>query len=176
MRMRRKGTTDYKPAPPYRLNQSAGYIWLREPNHPLSDSRGLVYEHRFVFYEHNGQGPFKCHWCGVEVDWKCVDIDHLDDNPSNNNISNLVPSCHKCNTKRGTWKMVEARRAGWTQITHKGVTKNASEWARELGLSRSAFMRRIELWGVDEAITRPRGKSGPKKAKSEREEEEKARG
>lgn len=72
--------------------------------------------------------------------------------------------------------MVEARRAGWTQITHKGVTKNASEWARELGLSRSAFMRRIELWGVDEAITRPRGKSGPKKAKSEREEEEKARG
>jgi hypothetical protein len=162
MRMRRKGTTDYK-ALPHRLNQSAGYIWLREPGHPLADSRGLVYEHRFVFYNHNGKGPFKCHWCDAVVDWNLMDVDHLDDNKSNNDISNLVPSCHKCNTKRGTWKMVKARRAEWTQITYEGVTKNASEWAKELGLSRTAFMRRIELWPIEAAMTMPHGKTGPKR-------------
>lgn len=163
MRLRRKGTTDYKPLPPYRLNQSSGYIWLREPNHPLSDSRGLVYEHRFVFYEHNGTGPFKCHWCGVDIGWECMDIDHVDDNRSNNDINNLVASCHKCNTKRGTHKMVKTRRSEWTQITYEGVTKNASQWAKQLGLSRGAFMRRVELWPLEIVMTMPHGKTGPKR-------------
>ena len=177
MRMRRNGTTDYKTFSArrishkileYRVKQSAGYIWVREPNHPLSDSRGLVYEHRFVFYERNGEGPFVCHWCGIAIDWKCMDIDHLDDNRSNNDISNLAPSCHKCNSKRGTWKMVKARREGWTHITYEGITKNASEWAKTLGLSRTAFMRRLELCPIEMAMTMPHGKTGPKR-REERE-------
>lgn len=163
MRMRRKGTTDYKPLPPYKMNHSAGYVLLREPNHPLADSTGLVYEHRFVFYSINGAGPFKCHWCGVNIDWNCMDIDHLDDNKSNNDIGNLVASCHKCNTKRGTWKMVRARRAEWSQITYKGITKTGSEWARELGLSHSAFMRRMEMWTLDAVMTTPHCNTGPKR-------------
>lgn len=165
MRLRRKGTTDYKELP-RRINQSAGYIWLREPTHPLSDKNGLVYEHRFVFHKHNGDGPFNCHWCGAVISWDCMDVDHLDDNKSNNDISNLVSSCHKCNTKRGTWKMVKERKKQWTQITYNGVTKTGSEWARELGLSHSAFMRRIELWPIDVVMTTPHGKSGPKKIAS----------
>ena len=163
MRKRRKGTTDYKPLPPYRVNQSAGYVYLREPNHPLADSRGLVYEHRFVFYSHNGDGPFKCHWCDIVIGWDCMDIDHLDDDRANNNINNLVPSCHKCNTKRGTWKMVKARQRQWTQITYNGITKTGSEWARELGLSQSAFMRRINLWPIEVVMTTPHAKTGPKR-------------
>jgi len=161
MRLRRKGTTDYKSLP-YRLNHPAGYVWLREPDHPLSDSRGLVYEHRYVFYEANGSGPFKCYWCGIEIKWDCMDVDHLDDNKANNDISNLVASCHKCNSRRGTWKMVRARREQWTQITYKGTTKTGSEWARELGLSRSGFMWRIERWPIDVVMSTPHGKTGPK--------------
>lgn len=170
MRLRRKGTTDYKTIK-YKINHSNGYVLLRELGHPLSDQRGLVYEHRFVFYEHNGAGPFKCHWCGIAVGWDCMDIDHLDDNRSNNDINNLVASCHKCNTKRGTWKMVKARREEWKQITYQGDTKNASEWAKHLGLSRSAFMRRLELWPIDVVMTTPHGKTGPK-----RRDKEKGRG
>lgn len=162
MRMRRKGTTDYR-ALPHRLNQSNGYIWLREPGHPLSDSRGLVYEHRYVFYQNNGAGPFKCHWCGLDVEWKTMHIDHLDDDKTNNNIENLVPSCPLCNQKRGRWKMVAKQRANGKQITYNGITKTAGLWAKDLGLSRSAFTRRMECWPIDVVMTTPHGKSGPKK-------------
>ena len=162
MRLRRKGTTDYRPLPKYRTNHSAGYIWLREPNHPLSDSRGLVYEHRFVFHKHNGDGPFKCHWCGVDIRWDDMDVDHLDDNKANNDPSNLVSSCHKCNTKRGTWKMVKARREQWTRITFDGITKNLSEWARERGLSRSALQWRLDHWPVERVMAEGRGVTGPR--------------
>jgi hypothetical protein len=161
--MRRKGTTDYNPLPLYRTEQSAGYIWLREPSHPLADSRGLVYEHRFVFYNQHGEGPFKCHWCRVDIDWKVMHVDHLDDDKTNNNIENLVPSCPRCNQKRGEWKMVAKQRANGKQITYNGITKTAGLWAEDLGLSRSAFTRRMECWGIEDVMTRPRGKSGPKK-------------
>lgn len=163
MRMRRKGTTDYKPLPPYHTMQSAGYIWVREPSHPLADSTGLVYEHRFVFYKHNGEGPFQCHWCGIDIEWATMHIDHLDDNKANNNIENLVPSCPLCNQKRGRWKMVAKQRANGKQITYNGVTKTAGLWAKDIGLSRSAFMRRMELWPIDLVMTMPHGKTGPKR-------------
>ena len=58
--------------------------------------------------------------------------------------------------------MVRARQRQWTQITYNGVTKTGSEWARELGISHSAFMRRLELWSINAAMTTPRGKTGPK--------------
>ena len=161
MRLRRKGTIDYKQLS-YRLNHSSGYVLVREPSHPLATKDGLVYEHRFVFYNKRGEGPFKCHWCGREITWDCMDIDHLDDDRSNNDINNLVASCHKCNAKRGTWKMVKARRLEWAQITYKGKTKNASEWARSLGLSVSAFKRRLDLWPLERAIEQSKGLTGPK--------------
>ena len=161
MRLRRKGTTDYRSLP-YRLDQSAGYVWLREPGHPLSDSRGLVYEHRYVYYKAHGRGPFKCHWCGRDLDWGFMVVDHLDDNKSNNNIENLVPSCDKCNTGRGTWKMVKARREQWTRITFDGITKNLSEWARERGLSRSALQWRLDHWPVERVMAEGRGVTGPR--------------
>ena len=161
MRMRRKGTTDYKPLPAHKIEQSAGYIWLREPGHPLSDSRGLVYEHRYVFYEHNGNGPFKCYWCGREVWWEMMHVDHLDDDKSNNNINNLAPSCPLCNQKRGRWKMVAKQQANGIQITYKGKTKTAGVWARDLGLSRSAFLWRLERWPIERVMETPKGNTGP---------------
>jgi len=163
MRMRRKGTTDYKPLPLYRTIQSAGYIWVREPSHPLADSTGLVYEHRFVFYNKHGVGPFKCHWCGQDIEWEVMHVDHLDDDKTNNNIENLVPSCPRCNQKRGEWKMVAKQRANGKQITYNGTTKTAGLWAKDIGLSRAAFLRRMECWNIDDAMTRPHGKTGPKR-------------
>lgn len=161
MRLRRKGTTDYKPLPPYRTEQSAGYVWVREPDHPLSDSGGLVYEHRFVYYNHNGDGPFNCYWCDKQITWDMMHIDHLDEEKQNNNIENIVASCPACNQRRGDWKkIVKAREKG--QITYKGISKMPHEWAADIGISRSSFVRRIELWDIDKAMTIPKGPTGPK--------------
>jgi 5-methylcytosine-specific restriction endonuclease McrA len=163
MRIRRKGTTDYRPVAKYKIDHSGGYIMLREKDHPLTDNRGYVYEHRFVFFNKHGNGPFKCHWCGIDVDWDTMDVDHLDDNKTNNNINNLVASCPQCNTKRGRWKMVKKQRENGKQITYNGVTKTAGLWAKDLGLSRSSFMRRMECWDIEDVMKKPHGKSGPKR-------------
>jgi len=160
MRIRRKGTTDYKELP-HRLNQSAGYVWLREPDHPLATSGGLVYEHRFVFYNAKGKGPFKCHWCGATIGWDNMHIDHLDDDKKNNAIDNLVSSCPACNQERGRWKMIAKQRDASRKITYNGTIKTISSWANDLGLSRPAFLWRMERWPIEKVMTTPHGKSGP---------------
>lgn len=169
MRMRRKGTTDYRPSRRYRYNQSAGYVWLREPGHPLANKDGLIYEHRFVFYNHHGSGPFKCHWCHSDIDWGTMHVDHLDDDKANNSIENLVSSCPRCNMKRGEWKMVAKQREHGKQITYNGVTKTAGLWAQDIGISRSAFTRRMECWNIEDVMTRPHGGTGPKGGRDEAE-------
>lgn len=126
-----------------------------------------------MFYQNNGDGPFKCHWCGIKIQWSEMDVDHLDDNRVHNDISNLVSSCHKCNTRRGTWKMVRERREQWTHITFNGITKTLSEWARERGLSRSALQWRLEHWPIERVMAEGRGATGPR-AKSEREAKERS--
>lgn len=78
--------------------------------HPLSDAKGNIPYHRFVLYEKLGQpDATKCHWCGYILCWKTglseaylyvVNADHLDSNKSNNDPSNLVPTCWWCNSNR----------------------------------------------------------------------------
>lgn len=73
--------------------------------HPLSSGKKdeAIGEHRVVLYNKIGHGPHKCWWCGVEIEWKSSDIrrsihsDHLDGDTLNNDPSNLVPSCQRCN-------------------------------------------------------------------------------
>ena len=60
-------------------------------------------------------------------------------------------------------------------MTFKGETKNAPEWARSLGLSVSAFKRRLELWPLERAIEQSKGPTGPKSKKTEREEKERGK-
>lgn len=119
MRLRRKGTTDLK-VPKPRLTHSHGYTILRCPNHPLASRRGSnhEYEHRVVFYDAHGEGPFDCHWCGQEVDWSNLHVDHLDDVKDHNDLINLVASCPTCNQARGAEKMRLTQRQIGKSITH----------------------------------------------------------
>lgn len=160
MRMRRRGTTAYKRPFSKRL-QSAGYVWIWKPEHPLSKGNGL-YEHRYIYYENNGKGPFECYWCGKFLIWSTMHIDHLDDVRHNNTPENLVASCPECNKARGRHKMVKTKRAQGRQITYNGETKCVSEWAKYVGISDTAMARRIEQWSLEDALTAPRGKFGPK--------------
>ncbi len=100
-RLRRNGTTAIR-TPKYRYSWGAGYIRLHLPEHPLADGTGNVFEHRKVMWEATrGHNPY-CFWCGEKLNWEdSVVIDHLDEDKVNNDASNLVISCNRCNLARG---------------------------------------------------------------------------
>lgn len=87
---------------------SVGYLAGKKPNHPLANKQGRVYQHRFVLYETIGAGSHPCHWCGRDLHWgrsypphpDALTADHLDGVKTNNDPTNLVPSCPSCNTSR----------------------------------------------------------------------------
>lgn len=161
-RLRRKGTTNKKTYPYKTLNQ-AGYTRLKEPSHPLADSGGTVYEHRFVYHKYFGDGPFDCHWCGLKVTWYDLNIDHLDCDITNNDISNLVATCPPCNTGRGKDKSAATCRANGVQLTHNGETMCISEWAKRIGITFASLKSRlISGWTIEKALTEPKGVTGPK--------------
>lgn len=94
-----------------------GYITQRNSDHPLARN-GRIYKHRKVLYDTIGEGPHPCHWCQIPLMWsapgdswrssKCIQVDHVNSDKSNNTPDNLVPSCRKCNTNRGlfmSWVM-----------------------------------------------------------------------
>jgi len=77
------------------------------PAHPLASKNGLVYVHRAVLFRMLGPGEQPCHWCGAPLDWDAttgdprqLQVDHLDNDGSNNQPGNLVPACHPCNSGR----------------------------------------------------------------------------
>jgi hypothetical protein len=57
----------------------AGYIKIRDPLNVMADNRGYVWEHRLVMAKHLGR-PLQ----RTEV------VHHIDDNKSNNELSNLI--------------------------------------------------------------------------------------
>lgn len=63
-----------------RLTTSQGYIMRHKPDHLFHDKNGYVAEHRLVYEEY--------HKCCL-LPW--TDIHHIDNNQSNNIISNLKP-------------------------------------------------------------------------------------
>jgi hypothetical protein len=91
------------------------YRYIKIPNHPLANIRGMVRYHRAVLYEKIGPGSHPCHWCGRAVEWTVqirglkpgmLVADHLDEDITNNDPRNLVPACGGCNglRKRG-WRI-----------------------------------------------------------------------
>lgn len=79
-----------------------GYEMTYEPEHPMAKSRRVLV-HRKVLYDAIGPGSHPCHHCGREVTWglkskrQRLEVDHLDGDRRNNDLSNLVPSCNTCN-------------------------------------------------------------------------------
>ncbi len=95
------------------------YKRKRNPSHPLAVAGGCVYVHRQTLWDHlypHHPNPYEtydhCNWCGWPQYWRIVqsfqgqssmtsiNVDHIDGDPTNNTITNLVPSCSWCNTNR----------------------------------------------------------------------------
>lgn len=146
------------------LEHSHGYILIPAKGHPLAKGSSHVYEHRAVFYNAHGAGPFNCHWCQSILTWDDMHIDHLDDDKKNNLLANLVASCPVCNQKRGFHK---ARKtwANKTGLTAFGKTMTLNQWAEELKISRASIIARLKRgWSLERTLSEPRGKQGPPSA------------
>jgi hypothetical protein len=88
----------------------ASYKQVSVPlGHPLrTASSPQIGEHRLLLWRSIGPGTHLCHHCGRPVTWLpgngsrrgSLVVDHLDEDITNNDWSNLVPSCHPCNTGR----------------------------------------------------------------------------
>jgi 5-methylcytosine-specific restriction endonuclease McrA len=144
-RVMRNGITDTLPKTrKYRIQMpGAGYQRIYEPAHALSDKSGYVAEHRFMIYEKYGVNLPDCEICGAPTKWETCHVDHIDKDPTNNNINNLRPLCRPCNTfrdypQRHTFKRNHS-------ITYDGKTMTAKEWERqpEVNLVASSIVRRL---------------------------------
>lgn len=165
MRLRRRGTTE-KHKKPEKIKHSQGYVLISPEDHPLMIGRpsgSRLYEHRVVFFDAHGGGLHDCHWCGVTIDFEDMHVDHVNAIKDDNRIENLVAACPTCNKSRGIEKMTATMRSKGLMITWGGETKHVSEWASDLGISRVSLKHRLNSgWSIEDALTKPRGKFGPK--------------
>lgn len=144
-RFMRFGTYELTQSRKYRTQNPAGYQKLYEPNHPLANMDGNVYEHRFIIYNKYGCILPDCEICGKPTVWETCHIDHKDNDVTNNAESNLRPVCNPCNTRRFYPEQHTIK--GRYPITYGGVTKTASEWARHPGVdvSHATIKRRLAI-------------------------------
>jgi hypothetical protein len=96
-----------------RVHRKAGLRYRKEKaiGHPIAPKSGNLAVARRMLYDEIGPGPHPCHWCNKAVDWNpgkgvsdvtTLLVDHLDHDPTNDVIENLVPSCNHCNAHRRT--------------------------------------------------------------------------
>ncbi|AUZ65788.1 hypothetical protein C2U53_19230 [Citrobacter sp. CFNIH10] len=164
MRVRRHGTTEkLSTRKDGKLEHTGGYLLVYAPDHPLACGSPRVYEHRKVYYDKHGAGPFRCHWCAKTVGWDTLHIDHLDDCKTNNEPDNLVPSCPVCNQKRGVDKMRKTMRENSDRrYTAHGKTMCLNEWADYLGISRNSIEYRLKAgWDISKVFSPRICNSGP---------------
>lgn len=135
-----------------------GYVMLTgKAGHPLAICKGQVLEHRYVYFETHGAGPFSCHWCSVIVTWLDLHIDHLDEIRSNNAPENLVASCGVCNTNRRKGGKAAGHKRN-QQLIYKGSTYTLKQLAELSPVGWEALGQRLRYMSVEQAVELPRGK------------------
>lgn len=88
--------------------ETSGYVKYVGFNHPAASPSGLTGYHRIVLWDKLSGKDAPCNWCGRQLYWSksypkhqdALITDHVDTNKQNNDPSNLVPSCGKCNVSR----------------------------------------------------------------------------
>lgn len=146
-----------KPAAPKRQNPK-GYVLVRDPSHPLAHKGGYVYEHRRVVYGIYGENLPDCELCGKGTSWAPYQthIDHIDEDTSNNDPSNLRVLCNPCNSQRS--RPPAHTYSHTTSITWRGETKTVNGWAkdRRVPVSGTAIKYRLARgWSVNSALSTP---------------------
>lgn len=162
-RLRRNGTLDKIGASPL-LKHSGGYVRVYAPGHPMATGgESYAYQHRVVFYDAHGDGPFNCHVCGRANMLANLHVDHLNEVRDDNRLENLRPACPRCNQWRGktrrdvSWRV---RHVHW--LEHEGERLPISEWARRLGIRPGSILWRMRNgWPLSRALTERRGVRGP---------------
>lgn len=77
------------------------YVQIYAPDHPLANNQGVVKRSRMVLFDQlEGRGA-PCFRCGKHLFWG-IDLcaDHIDSDSTNDDPSNLRPSCRGCNANR----------------------------------------------------------------------------
>lgn len=173
MRMYRNGTLERIIDVPIGTEHitTRGYMLMKvERDHPLCQpsNPGWAYSHRVIAYNHLGSHPQPCHHCGKVSEWRDLVIDHLDDNPLNNDVENIVPACPSCNNHREE-VLVKLRltiRASHNYYTHEGETLHVVDWAKRLGVTTQSIMFRLKNWPLDKVFSTPRRNYTTKKAQN----------
>lgn len=152
---------------PERVIAPHGYVRLYCPDHPLTlrrkRSTAREYEHRVVFYDTFGEGPFRCDWCGCRLTWANLHIDHINGVRHDNRVENLAASCIVCNGRRATPAIRASNRTRSRMLTFNGETKTIMEWSEALGIHRGVIDQRLQAGAsVDEALSTEKKKRGPK--------------
>lgn len=127
-RLRRTGSCETRKRK-YRLSNPAGYQVIYEPDHPLAQKNGYVYEHRKVLYDKLNGTVTPCELCGTVLDWKLCNADHIDEDVTNNAPENLRCLCLQCNTRRSYPPAHTLDHC--TSITFEGKTQTAHEWSKD---------------------------------------------
>lgn len=159
-RIRRHGSIEQK-ARAEVLVHTHGYRLIQASGHPMAN--GLrAYEHRAVYYDAHPDGPEPCHWCGCQLAWDTLQVDHLNAVRDDNRIENLVASCGSCNRDRAKSAAVRAHRARARKHMVNGKWLSIDAAAAKLGVNRSSILARLNSgWDIERAMTEPRGRFGP---------------
>lgn len=159
-----------KASMPDRVIEAHGYVRLYCPSHPLTVRRiksgSREYEHRVVFYDAYGEGPFTCPGCRRQIGWHNMHIDHINGVRHDNRVENLEATCNVCNGKRATANIRRSSRERCRTVTFDGRTMSVAEWSEVTGIMRETIDRRLRR-GEPLAMAlnpAPRAKGRPKRA------------